>query len=76
MPSRLGGCVRHLRARRGGSAGYRLDSGYRNHLNIMSVAVGVTVALPRLGDADWKVVGMTACGLIPTMVLGVLALRY
>jgi uncharacterized protein len=45
-------------------------------LNFMSVALGVVVVIPRLRSADWRVISMTLIGLMPAMVVGVLALRY
>lgn len=45
-------------------------------LNIMSVALGCVVVLPRMRHADWWVISMTLVGLMPAMVVGVIALRY
>ena len=45
-------------------------------LNIMTLATGTVVVLPRLRKVHWKIVAMTASGLIPAMVVGVLALNY
>lgn len=45
-------------------------------LNIMSVALGGVVVLPRLRHANWWVVQMTLVGLLPAMIVGVIALRY
>jgi uncharacterized membrane protein YfcA len=45
-------------------------------LNFMTLATGSVVVLPRLRSVHWRLVMMTLVGLMPMMVVGVLALNY